>query len=220
MSRVGTSNNYRRGEKKKIASNEAKLVNYIIRGGTRRCVFLRLFQLVASLEKSFLVVSRDEAQQVANIFQAAFSPCDKFIITLIFQTLFSQQWCDELVKLAYNLNQLNGSSTMFLQKAHVKLSLQVDKSGRIPVKKWVKELQPLCLDAFAAPHLAHIFIASDIDFVIKSLLSAPALPPCHHPQIFIARKQTHFNEMLHKYKLWKQLVENVCTSERGQKKGE
>lgn len=46
-----------------------------------------------------------------------------------------QQWCDELVKLAYNLTQLNGSATMFLQKAHVKLSLQVDKTGKIPVKK-------------------------------------------------------------------------------------
>lgn len=51
-----------------------------------------------------------------------------------------QQWCDELVKLAYNLTQLNGSATMFLQKAHVKLSLQVDKAGKIPVKKWVKRI--------------------------------------------------------------------------------
>lgn len=44
-------------------------------------------------------------------------------------------WSDELMKIAYNLNQLNGSATMFLQKAHIKLSLQVDKSGKIPVKK-------------------------------------------------------------------------------------
>ncbi|CRK93620.1 CLUMA_CG007150, isoform A [Clunio marinus] len=50
----------------------------------------------------------------------------------------AQQWCDELVKLAYNLTQLNGSATMFLQKAHVKLSLQVDKSGKIPVKNIMK----------------------------------------------------------------------------------
>lgn len=41
------------------------------------------------------------------------------------------------MKLAYNVAQANGSSTMFLQKAHVKLCLQVDKSGRIPIKKWV-----------------------------------------------------------------------------------
>jgi phosphatidylinositol phospholipase C, beta len=54
---------------------------------------------------------------------------------LHFSLLSLQQWCDELVKLAYNLTQLNGSATMFLQKAHVKLSLQVDKTGKIPVKK-------------------------------------------------------------------------------------
>lgn len=41
------------------------------------------------------------------------------------------------MKLAYNVSQANGSSTMFLRKAHVKLCLQVDKSGRIPIKKWV-----------------------------------------------------------------------------------
>lgn len=46
-----------------------------------------------------------------------------------------QQWTDELLKLAYNLTQLNGSTTMFLQKAHTKLCLQVDKTGKIPVKK-------------------------------------------------------------------------------------
>jgi hypothetical protein len=40
-----------------------------------------------------------------------------------------------MLKLAYNMTQLNGSATRFLQKAHCKLSLQVDKSGKIPVKK-------------------------------------------------------------------------------------
>lgn len=49
--------------------------------------------------------------------------------------LTKQHWCDELMKLAYNMNQLNGSVTNFLQKAHCKLTLQVDKSGKIPVKR-------------------------------------------------------------------------------------
>lgn len=48
-----------------------------------------------------------------------------------------QTWTDELMRLAYNLTQLNGSATMFLQKAHTKLCLQVDKSGKVPVKKYV-----------------------------------------------------------------------------------
>lgn len=46
-----------------------------------------------------------------------------------------QLWSDGLIKLAYSLAQLNGSAIMFLQKAHTKLCLQVDKTGRIPVKK-------------------------------------------------------------------------------------
>lgn len=50
--------------------------------------------------------------------------------------LFSfQHWTDILIRLAYNLRQLNGSATWFLQKAHTKLCLQVDKTGKIPVKK-------------------------------------------------------------------------------------
>lgn len=60
----------------------------------------------------------------------------KFITTFL-SLLLLQQWCDELMKLAYNISQSNGSSTMFLRKAHVKLCLQVDKSGKIPIKKWV-----------------------------------------------------------------------------------
>ncbi|TDG44848.1 hypothetical protein AWZ03_008745 [Drosophila navojoa] len=47
-------------------------------------------------------------------------------------------WTDGLIKLAYSLAQLNGSAIMFLQKAHTKLCLQVDKSGRIPVKNIIK----------------------------------------------------------------------------------
>lgn len=51
--------------------------------------------------------------------------------------LFQQMWADSLMKLAYSLNQLNASSTMYLQKAHTKLCLQIDKDKRIPVKKLV-----------------------------------------------------------------------------------
>lgn len=58
-----------------------------------------------------------------------------FMVLLVFFLFFLQQWTDELMKLAYNLTQLNGSATQFLQKAHIKLCLQVDKTGKIPVKK-------------------------------------------------------------------------------------
>lgn len=51
-----------------------------------------------------------------------------------------QVWADCIMKLAYSLNQLNASSTMYLQKAHTKLCLQVDKSGKIPVKKLVQKI--------------------------------------------------------------------------------
>ncbi|ALC38505.1 Plc21C [Drosophila busckii] len=50
----------------------------------------------------------------------------------------AQIWSDGLIKLAYSLSQLNGSAIMFLQKAHTRLCLQVDKTGRIPVKNIIK----------------------------------------------------------------------------------
>lgn len=96
-----------------------------------------------------------------------FSEC-RFI--LIFSFIL-QLWCDELMKLAFSLTQFNGSATMFLQKAHVKLCLQVDKSGKIPVKKWVKFYYFSRCFILCAPRLC-VFIASDIDFVIKSLPSS------------------------------------------------
>lgn len=49
-----------------------------------------------------------------------------------------QNWTEELMHLAYSSNLLNGSSTTFLQKAHIRLCVQVDKSGKIPVKKYVR----------------------------------------------------------------------------------
>ncbi|XP_036222652.2 1-phosphatidylinositol 4,5-bisphosphate phosphodiesterase classes I and II isoform X4 [Bactrocera oleae] len=50
----------------------------------------------------------------------------------------AQHWCDGIMRLAYSLARLNGSANTFLQKAHTKLCLQVDKSGKIPVKNIMK----------------------------------------------------------------------------------
>ena len=47
----------------------------------------------------------------------------------------AKHWADEILHLAYNLTQLNTSTTMFLQKAHTKLCLTADKSGNISIKK-------------------------------------------------------------------------------------
>ena len=47
----------------------------------------------------------------------------------------ARHWTDQILHLAYNLTQLNTSTTMFLQKAYTKLTLTVDKTGNIPVKK-------------------------------------------------------------------------------------
>lgn len=44
-------------------------------------------------------------------------------------------WTDSLLSLAYNLNQINGTTRMYLLKAHTRLSLIKDKAGNIPVKK-------------------------------------------------------------------------------------
>ncbi|XP_072766140.1 1-phosphatidylinositol 4,5-bisphosphate phosphodiesterase classes I and II isoform X2 [Anoplolepis gracilipes] len=50
----------------------------------------------------------------------------------------AQHWTEQLFQLAYNLIQLNTSTTMFLLKAHTKLTLTVDKSEKIPVKNIIK----------------------------------------------------------------------------------
>lgn len=47
----------------------------------------------------------------------------------------AQHWTEQLFQLAYNLIQLNTSTTMFLLKAHTKLTLTADKCEKIPVKK-------------------------------------------------------------------------------------
>ncbi|XP_017756521.1 PREDICTED: 1-phosphatidylinositol 4,5-bisphosphate phosphodiesterase classes I and II [Eufriesea mexicana] len=50
----------------------------------------------------------------------------------------AQHWTEQIFQLAYNLSLLNISTTMFLQKAHTKLTLAADKSGNIPVKNIIK----------------------------------------------------------------------------------
>ncbi|XP_014607192.1 PREDICTED: 1-phosphatidylinositol 4,5-bisphosphate phosphodiesterase classes I and II isoform X2 [Polistes canadensis] len=50
----------------------------------------------------------------------------------------AQHWTDHLLQLAYNLTQLNTSTTMFLQKAHTRLVLTADKLGKIPVKNIIR----------------------------------------------------------------------------------
>ncbi|KAG8225968.1 hypothetical protein J437_LFUL006197 [Ladona fulva] len=47
-------------------------------------------------------------------------------------------WTDELLKMAYNLLQLNSSAIRFLEKAFCKLTLMTDKTGKVPVKNVVK----------------------------------------------------------------------------------
>lgn len=50
----------------------------------------------------------------------------------------AQHWTEQLFQLAYNLIQLNTSTTMFLLKAHTKLTLTADKCEKIPVKNIIK----------------------------------------------------------------------------------
>ncbi|XP_011648252.1 1-phosphatidylinositol 4,5-bisphosphate phosphodiesterase classes I and II isoform X1 [Pogonomyrmex barbatus] len=50
----------------------------------------------------------------------------------------AQHWAEQLFQMAYNLIQLNTSTTMFLLKAHTKLALTADKNEKIPVKNIIK----------------------------------------------------------------------------------
>ncbi|GAB6020072.1 phospholipase c beta [Chamberlinius hualienensis] len=50
----------------------------------------------------------------------------------------AKEWTDEILVMAYNLLALNGSATSFLEKAHTKIILSLDKEGKIPVKNIVK----------------------------------------------------------------------------------
>ncbi|XP_076239602.1 phospholipase C at 21C isoform X1 [Calliopsis andreniformis] len=50
----------------------------------------------------------------------------------------AQHWTEQIFQLAYNLTLLNTSTTMFLQKAHTKLTLTADKSEKIPVKNIIR----------------------------------------------------------------------------------
>lgn len=60
--------------------------------------------------------------------------------------------------MAYNLSLINSPNVMFLQKVHTKLSLDIDKSGKIPIKKYadlyifslskVLTIDQICIDTF------------------------------------------------------------------------
>ncbi|KZC09772.1 PREDICTED: 1-phosphatidylinositol 4,5-bisphosphate phosphodiesterase classes I and II [Dufourea novaeangliae] len=50
----------------------------------------------------------------------------------------AQHWTEQIFQLAYNLTLLNTSTTMFLQKAHTKLTLTADKLGKLPAKNIIK----------------------------------------------------------------------------------
>ncbi|XP_043266529.1 1-phosphatidylinositol 4,5-bisphosphate phosphodiesterase classes I and II isoform X2 [Venturia canescens] len=50
----------------------------------------------------------------------------------------ARHWTDQLFQLAYNLTLLNTSTMLFLQKAHTKLTLTADKSGKISTKNIIK----------------------------------------------------------------------------------
>lgn len=47
-------------------------------------------------------------------------------------------WTGEIVKLAYNINQMNLSATAHLLKAHTKLTLVRDKNDKVPVKNVIR----------------------------------------------------------------------------------
>ncbi|KAF5302269.1 hypothetical protein FQA39_LY10308 [Lamprigera yunnana] len=47
-------------------------------------------------------------------------------------------WTDALMSLAYNLTQVNATTSMFLLKAYTKLTILVDKAGKIPIKNVIK----------------------------------------------------------------------------------
>lgn len=51
---------------------------------------------------------------------------------------FFQLWTEEIVKLAYNINQMNLSTSRFLEKAHTRITLMTDKNDKISVKNIIK----------------------------------------------------------------------------------
>ncbi|CAH0561313.1 unnamed protein product [Brassicogethes aeneus] len=50
----------------------------------------------------------------------------------------ARTWTDALMSLAYNLNQVHGTTVTYLLKAHTKLTLMTDKTNKIPVKNVLK----------------------------------------------------------------------------------
>ena len=78
------------------------------------------------------------SSQNHELFRGSFLFCQNtanLFCTLLFVFFHLQQWTDDLLKMANNLLALNGSVHYFLRKAHVRLTLQADKGGKIAVKK-------------------------------------------------------------------------------------
>ncbi|XP_049835190.1 1-phosphatidylinositol 4,5-bisphosphate phosphodiesterase classes I and II [Schistocerca gregaria] len=50
----------------------------------------------------------------------------------------AQLWTEEILKIVYNMLQLNSSTLRFLKKVHSRLTLLTDKTGKIPIKNVIK----------------------------------------------------------------------------------
>ena len=68
-------------------------------------------------------------------FSISFISIQQFLLYPVVFYFHPQQWTDDLLKMANNLLALNGSVHYFLRKAHIRLTLQADKGGKIAVKK-------------------------------------------------------------------------------------
>lgn len=62
---------------------------------------------------------------------------NKMIWICIF-IFFEQLWCDELLEIAHNILQINNPITSYLKKSHTRLTILLDKQGKIPVKNIIK----------------------------------------------------------------------------------
>ncbi|KAG9510026.1 1-phosphatidylinositol 4,5-bisphosphate phosphodiesterase classes I and II, partial [Fragariocoptes setiger] len=51
----------------------------------------------------------------------------------------AQEWTDQLLKLSYNIYNINASQLTFLEKSYTKLTLMIDRDGKLPVKYVVKQ---------------------------------------------------------------------------------
>lgn len=63
---------------------------------------------------------------------------NKIIWICVFFVCFEQLWCDELLEIAHNILQINNPITSYLKKSHTRLTILLDKQGKIPVKNIIK----------------------------------------------------------------------------------